>query len=220
MPVRGRTKAVGIDLHDEEDVRLMELIKNGDHAAFETLVERNKNAVFNVAVRMLNGNVSEAEDVAQQVFIRVWTSAPRYENTAKFKTWLYTILKNLVYNETRRKSHHQEISLMVSNEDSGYQKDLIDSRNHSPQETMMQSEFEEATWAAIKALPKKQRMALSLRLQKNLSYEELCAIMGMSLSAVKSLIFRAREDLKVTLSPFMDKSFEEKDTSVESEKSE
>src|SRR6266513_888353 len=88
-----------------DDAELMLRTGNGDTAAFQHLVERHQALVIGTVARML-GNNSDIEDVAQQVFIRVWKSAPRYAPTAKFTTWLLTITRNLVFNETRRRKRH------------------------------------------------------------------------------------------------------------------
>ena len=93
---------------DDENVRLMLRVKEGDVKAFEKLVGLHQNAIVGTVARMLN-NLDDAHDVAQQVFIRVWRSAPRYEPTAKFTTWLYTITRNLVFNETRSEEHTSEL---------------------------------------------------------------------------------------------------------------
>ena len=94
----------------ERDLRLMGRVKLGDEEAFRELVEIHQHRVIGVIARMLNDD-TEAEDVAQQVFVRVWNSAPRWEPTAKFTTWLYTILRNLVFNESRRRIRRPARSL-------------------------------------------------------------------------------------------------------------
>ena len=101
---------------NSRDIQLMERIGAGDHRAFRELVERHQNAIVGTVAKML-GNPSEAEDIAQQVFIRVWKSASRYEPTAKFTTWLFKITRNLVFNELRRRKPHPAHSLDVVNED-------------------------------------------------------------------------------------------------------
>ncbi len=95
---------------DAEDVRLMELVGTGDSGAFEQLVERHQRLVVGTVGRML-GNTSDAEDIAQQVFVRVWKSAKRYVPRAKFTTWLLKITRNLVFNELRRRSRHPQVPL-------------------------------------------------------------------------------------------------------------
>ena len=95
---------------NEVSVGLMELVRDGDLLAFERLVELHQRAVIGTVAKML-GNPSEAEDIAQQVFIRVWKSASRYEAQAKFTTWLFTITRNLVFNEVRRRQRKPTVSV-------------------------------------------------------------------------------------------------------------
>src|ERR1700747_2694334 len=95
---------------DAEDVRLMRLGSRGDTSAFEQLIERHQALVAGTVARMLSSN-SDVEDIAQQVFIRVWKSARRYVPRAKFTTWLLKIARNLVFNELRRSKRHVHVSL-------------------------------------------------------------------------------------------------------------
>ena len=186
---------------DAESVRLMLLVKEGDERAFERLVELHQNAVVGTVYRMLN-SVDDAHDIAQQVFIRVWRSAPRYEVTAKFTTWLYTITRNLVFNETRRRSRRREVSIEQENEDDP-PKHFTDHSEPGADHNLAQAEFHDALDRAIEALPEKQRLAVILRGKQDLPYEEICEILKMSLPAVKSLLFRARNELRKHLGDFM-----------------
>src|ERR1700739_507320 len=93
---------------DAEDVRLMRLVTGGDTAAFEQLIERHQSLVAGTVARMLGSN-SDVEDIAQQVFIRVWRSAGRYVARAKFTTWLLKITRNLVFNEMRMPKGHPHV---------------------------------------------------------------------------------------------------------------
>src|SRR3954465_5060666 len=95
---------------DAEDVRLMGLIATGDDRAFERLIERHQALVIGTVARMLGSN-SDAEDLAQQVFLRVWRSAPPYRPGAKFTTWLLKITRNLVFNEMRRTKRHIHVPM-------------------------------------------------------------------------------------------------------------
>ncbi len=192
---------------DEESVRLMLLVRDGDTRAFERLVELHQGAVIGTVYRMLN-NLDDAHDIAQQVFIRVWRSAPRYEATAKFTTWLYTITRNLVFNETRRRSRRREVSIEQENEDDP-PKHFADHSIPGADENLAKAEFHDALDRAIEALPEKQRLAVILRGRQDLPYEEICAILKMSLPAVKSLLFRARNDLRKNLARFLGESMEE-----------
>src|SRR5947207_14936363 len=101
---------VGRSEEDTEDVRLMQLVGRGDTGAFEELIERHQSLVAGTVARMLGSN-SDVEDIAQQVFIRVWKSARRYVPRAKFTTWLLKITRNLVFNELRRSKRHAFIQL-------------------------------------------------------------------------------------------------------------
>jgi len=179
---------------DQENVRLMLRVKEGDVSAFERLVELHQNAIIGTCARMLN-NVDDAHDIAQMVFIRVWRSAPRYEPTAKFTTWLYTITRNLVFNETRRRSRRKEVSMEQENEDDP-PKHFADHSEPGADENLAKAEFHDALDKAIESLPEKQRLAVILRGRQDLPYEEICAILKMSLPAVKSLLFRARNELR------------------------
>jgi RNA polymerase sigma-70 factor (ECF subfamily) len=180
--------------NDEENVRLMCRVRDGDMRAFERLVELHQNTVIGTAARML-GNLDDAHDIAQQVFLRVWKSAPRYEPTAKFTTWLFTILRNLVFNETRRRGRRQEVPLEGDSDEEPHRQ-FADRTAPAPDELRQQAELEQALDRAIAALPEKQRLAVILRRHEELPYEQICEILQMSLPALKSLLFRARGELR------------------------
>lgn len=186
---------------DDLNVSLMLRVKEGDTRAFEQLVELHQRAVIGTVARMLN-NLDDAHDVAQQVFVRVWRSAPRYEPSAKFTTWLFTIMRNLVFNEMRRRGRKREVSMEEQQEEHHVEHAAPDRTN--PDTVVAQSELEVAIDRAIQALPEKQRLAVLLRRDVDMPYEEICDILGMSLSAVKSLLFRARNDLKEKLKGYLD----------------
>jgi RNA polymerase sigma-70 factor (ECF subfamily) len=195
------------DALNELSLRLMRRVREGDERAFGDLVELHQQAVIGICARML-GNVHEAEDVAQQVFLRVWKAAPRYEPTARFTTWLFTILRNLVFNETRRRTRRPTVSL-----DAPFPGD--DGRRPGPREVpdagarpadaaALQAELEEAIDRAIAALPEQQRLAVSLRQYQDLPYEEIAVVLKTSVSSVKSLLFRARTQLRGSLREYLD----------------
>jgi RNA polymerase sigma-70 factor, ECF subfamily len=190
-----------VESSDEESVQLMLRVKVGDEKAFARLVELHQSAVVGTVTRML-GSVDDGHDVAQMVFIRVWKSAPRYEPTAKFTTWLYTIMRNLVFNEMRRRGRRKEVSLDEPVfEDQP--RELAHPMAPSADVISQQEELEAALDEAIASLPEKQRMAVLLRRQQETPYEELCQILGMSLPAVKSLLFRARAELRKKLAGYL-----------------
>lgn len=187
----------------QEDIsaRLMLRVKEGDTHAFGQLVELHQRAIIGTVTRMI-GNVDDAHDIAQQVFLRIWKSAPRYEPTAKFTTWLYTITRNLVFNETRRRSRRKEVPLEPETDDEP-PRQFANLTTPGPDEQAQQGELEKALDAAIAALPEKQRLAVVLRRHQELPYEQLCEILKMSLPAVKSLLFRARNELRKSLSAYL-----------------
>ena len=185
---------------DIEDVRLMELVGKGDTVAFEQLIERHQTLVIGTIARMLGSN-SDVEDIAQQVFIRVWKSASRYVPRAKFTTWLLKITRNLVFNELRRKKRHALIPLQQEPE--GEEMQLEDKRGQTPDASLLEGELQRAIEAAIGELPETQRMAVVLRRYEELSYEEIAEVLDQSVPAVKSLLFRARTQLRERLKTYL-----------------
>ncbi len=183
------------------DFALMERVAAGDHVAFRELVERHQNAVIGTVAKML-GNSSEAEDISQQVFLRIWRNAKRYRPDAKFTTYLFTITRNLVFNETRRKSRKKEVSSDEREENSHH---LIEaSPDRQPDAEILQAELQRAVDDAIASLPETQRMAVVLRRYEQLSYEEIAVVLELSVSAIKSLLFRARTTLRESLSVYLE----------------
>ncbi|MBP82418.1 MAG: RNA polymerase subunit sigma-24 [Verrucomicrobiales bacterium] len=186
---------------NERDVGLMLKVKSGDIAAFEELVEIHQGSVIGTVGKMLGG-YSEAEDIAQQVFVRVWKSAERYQPQAKFTTWLFTITRNLVFNETRRRKRKPTVSVEEREEES-YQV-VEDVATVSPDQNVLHAELEAAVNKAIRELPEKQRIAVVLRRYEEMPYDDIGDILSMSVPAVKSLLFRARTQLKESLNKYLD----------------
>jgi len=185
---------------DTEDVRLMRLVARGDTVAFEKLIERHQSLVIGTVARMLGSN-SDVEDIAQQVFIRVWKSASRYVPRAKFTTWLLKITRNLVFNELRRAKRRAHAPLQP--EANVEEMQLKDESNPSPDASLLELELQEAIEKAIGELPETQRMALVLRRYEEFSYEQIADILNLSVPAVKSVLFRARTELRVRLGNYL-----------------
>ncbi len=188
----------------DPDAALMLRVKRGDRAAFATLVEKYKQPLFNFVFRTLRDE-AEAEDVAQNTFLQVWKSRARYERTAKFSTWLFTIARNLCLNEIRRRSRHPAESLEethAENEDQP-QRQYEDKKIFLPTETALHGELARKIEEALAELPENQRTAILLCRQDELSYEEIAEVLDCSLSATKSLIHRGREALKEKLKPYL-----------------
>lgn len=201
-PEMKESEPVSPDPDAEADVSLMLRVKSGDLAAFEILVDRHKHSVVGTAVRMLGGD-SEADDIAQQVFLRVWKSAARYEPSAKFTTWLMTIARNLVFNEMRRRQRARFVPMEGDGEDRPPQQ-YADAEAAGPGDELMKAELQAAVDAAIAALPENQRMAIVLRRYEGLAYEEIAKVLKTSVPAVKSILFRARAELKERLKKYLD----------------
>ena len=193
---------------DEQDIIWMMRVRGGDRGAFEELVECHQQRVVGTVVRMLGHDAADAEDVGQQVFLRVWKSAARYEPTAKFTTWLYTITRNLVFNELRRRKHRPVTSLDANAVEGGAGggtfAHLEDPQAASPDASLLESELQQAISTAISQLPEAQRLALVLRRYEELSYEEIGGTLQLSVPAVKSLLFRARVLLREKLARYLD----------------
>jgi RNA polymerase sigma-70 factor (ECF subfamily) len=185
---------------DAEDVRLMQVVATGDMQAFERLVERHQALVAGTIGRML-GNNSDVEDIAQQVFVRVWKSANRYVPRAKFTTWLLKITRNLVFNELRRRKRHALTPLQ--SEPDGDEMQLKDTHGQTPDASLLEGELQGAIETAIAALPETQRMAVILRRYEELSYDEIADVLDQSVPAVKSLLFRARTELRERLRTYL-----------------
>src|SRR5437867_12130365 len=143
-------RTVGRSDEDAEDVRLMRLVSGGDTGAFEQLVERHQALVAGTVARMLGSN-SDVEDIAQQVFIRVWKSAGRYVARAKFTTWLLKITRNLVFNEMRRAKRHPHMPVQIERE--AEEIPLKDEQATVPDAMLLQTELQRTSEAAILQLP-------------------------------------------------------------------
>jgi len=188
----------------DPDAALMLRVKQGDTAAFAQLVEKYKQPVMNLVFRMIR-DLTEAEDLAQAVFVQVYKSADRYKAASKFSTWLFTIARNLSLNEIRRRSRHPIESLDVPHPEQEDQPlhQFEDKKTFSPPERLLQGELTVKIEEALAGLPENQRTAILLCRQDELSYEEIAKVLGCSLAATKSLIHRGRETLKEKLKPYL-----------------
>ena len=188
----------------DPDAALMLRVREGDTDAFVELVDKYKQPVMNLVYRMLR-DATEAEDLAQNVFVQVHRSAHRYRVSSKFSTWLFTIARNLSLNEIRRRSRHPADSIDAPHPEREDQhwRQYEDHKAAAPPDQLLQGELEAKIEAALGELPENQRMALALCRQDELSYEEMAKVLGCSLSATKSLIHRGREALKAKLKPYL-----------------
>jgi len=188
----------------DPDAALMLLVKQGDNTAFALLVDKYKQPIMNLAYRMIR-DMTEAEDLAQNVFVQVHKSAARYEVSSKFSTWLFTIARNLCLNEIRRRSRHpaESIDAPYYEQEDLPRQQFEDKKTSSPPDSLLHGELEQKVEEALASLPVNQRTAIFLCRQNELSYEEIAEALGCSLSATKSLIHRGRETLKQKLKPYL-----------------
>src|SRR5215471_8161628 len=189
---------------NDPDAALMLRVKQGDTDAFEQLVDKYKQPVLNLVYRMLR-DATEAEDVAQTVFVQVYKSAARYQVASKFSTWLFTIARNLCLNEIRRRSRHPAESMDAPHPEQEDQPlhQFEDKKTFAPPESLLQKELQAKIDEALADLPENQRTAILLCRQEELSYEQIAEVLGCSVSATKSLIHRGREVLKQRLKPYL-----------------
>jgi RNA polymerase sigma-70 factor (ECF subfamily) len=182
----------------DADADRMMRVQQGDLQAFEGLVDQYKRPIFNLVYRMLRDR-DEAEDITQKVFIQVYRASDRYRPTAKFSTWIFTIARNLTLNEIRRRSRKpwtDSLDETTDGEGPTQRLDPPDHRARPANQELAHQEFLECLEQAIDQLPENQRIAVLLCREGDISYEEMAKVMGCSLSAVKSLIFRGRETIK------------------------
>jgi len=190
-------KTQDVDADHALDVAVMKEVAVGNENAFRQLIVRYQHVVVGTVARMLN-DPSEAEDIAQMVFVRIWQSASRWTHDAKFTTYLFTITRNLVFNESRRRGRKKQVSL-DSFEEHPTEVSTGD-QELSPHDCMEKRELYRSIDQAIAALPEQQRMAVILRTFEGMDYEDIAASLQTSVSSVKSLLFRARATLRESLS--------------------
>jgi RNA polymerase sigma-70 factor (ECF subfamily) len=177
-------------------------VKAGDDESFELLLQRYRTPLVNFLYRMVRDR-GTAEDLAQEVFLRVYRARKKYEPSAKFTTWLFRIATNVALNALRDGRYRQlEVSTDEAREDDQPAVSVPDGRP-SAVERMMEQDRAEFIRRAIQTLPEKQRAAVLLHKYHELDYDEIARILECSESALKSLLFRAYETLRVKLAPLV-----------------
>jgi len=178
---------------------LMARIAKGDDDAFEILVNRHQTSVLNLIYRFI-GDRTQAKDLAQEAFLRVWQAAAGYKPKAKFTTWLYRITANLCFNELKSSRRKKWLQFLRSDADHEVQteEDFPDN-SPSPEDLLLVKERSRQITDALQRLPENQRMALILKRYDDLSYQEIAQILGCSVSAVESLLVRAKRTLQEKL---------------------
>ena len=192
--------------HDP-DVRLMLEVRADNEAAFEELVFRYQHRVVSVLAQLVPTR-EQAEDLAQEVFLRVYRARQNYEPSAKFSTWLFKITNNVALNARRSLARRREVHVATrtssSESSSGLEQIAKDASGLMPTRQVDTAERAEVVRQAIGALNDRQRLALLLAKFENMSYAEVAATMDMSVQATKSLLCRARENLRQLLEPYME----------------
>jgi len=192
------------------DVQLMLDVKAGDEQSFELLLQRYRTPLVNFLFRMVRSR-EQAEDLAQEVFIRVYRAREEYVPSAKFTTWLFRIATNLALNSIRDNRRQKlEISMdapLTADAEDGDEKpfEVADKRPTVEQELVAEAR-KKMIRHAIEKLPEKQRAAVLLHKYQELDYAEIAKILSCSQSALKSLLFRAYETLRVELAPLVARS--------------
>lgn len=197
MAERVKKDMAGLAAAIDYDAELMLRVKEGDSASYGVLLEKHRNPVIHFLYRMVQ-NPAVAEELAQEVFLRVYRSRASYEPTAKFTTWLFRIATHLALNSLRDcKNERKQESL-----DDGFEDQLVrqvsDARPNVEQSMLYQARLAEVK-QAIQTLPEKQRAAVLMHKYEEMEYSQIARALNCSESAVKSLLFRAYETLRARL---------------------
>jgi RNA polymerase sigma-70 factor (ECF subfamily) len=189
----------------DPDVRLMLRVRDDDPGAFQELVEQYQQRLVAVMHHLL-GNAQEAEDLAQEVFLRVYRSRKTYRARSKFSTWIFTIANNLALNALRARQRRPLVQLDVR--DSGPlgprpAEQLAHDQKSRPSQRMEQQELTDQVRRAVDGLNERQRMAVVLNKYEDMGYAEIAEVMGLTVKAVKSLLNRARGNLREALAGYI-----------------
>ena len=189
---------------ETSDAQVMLRVKAGDQSAFDYLVQKYRRPLVSFMYRMAR-NTAAAEDLAQEVFLRVYRSRSSYEASAKFTTWLYRIATNLAVNHARDTRHERPevtVSLDEPDEDTGATLELPDAKLTAEQ-AMVRRERMLAIRSKVEALPEQQKMAVIMHKYQQMDYKQIAEVLKKSESATKSLLFRAYETLREQLKEFV-----------------
>jgi RNA polymerase sigma-70 factor, ECF subfamily len=196
--------SAGAGPDSQTDADIMLRVKAGDQSAFEYLVQKYRRPMVSFMYRMAR-NSAAAEDLAQEVFLRVYRSRETYEASAKFTTWLYRIATNLAVNHARDSRHERpevQVSLDEPDDDTGTTLELPDASLNAEQQ-MVRRERMLAIRRKVEALPEQQRLAVIMHKYQQMDYKQIAEVLKKSESATKSLLFRAYETLRDQLKEFI-----------------
>jgi RNA polymerase sigma-70 factor, ECF subfamily len=189
---------------DASDADVMLRVKTGDQAAFNYLVQKYRRPIVSFMYRMAR-NAAAAEDLAQEVFLRVYRSRESYEASAKFTTWLYRIATNLAVNHARDTRHERPevtVSLDEPDEETGTTFEVPDGTLNAEQ-LMLRRERMLAIRRKVEALPEQQKLAVIMHKYQHMDYKQISQVLKKSESATKSLLFRAYETLREQLKEYL-----------------
>jgi len=189
---------------DEQDTADMTRLAAGHDAALNDLMERHGERLFHYLIRCLQ-NEDDAADVAQETFVRVYQNRMKFRPDAKFSTWLYTIASNLVKTRYRFRTRHPEVSLDAENEQTGHSfRESLPAHGPTPSDRLLADERADTVRKAVAALPEELRTPLILAEYEERSQAEIGAILGCTAKAVETRIYRARQQLRVTLGKLLE----------------
>ncbi|MFM7148997.1 MAG: RNA polymerase sigma factor [Gemmataceae bacterium] len=181
-------------------------VREDEPGAFEELVERFQQRLVSVMTHLV-GRGHEAEDLSQDVFLRVYQARKRYHPQSRFSTWLFTIANNLALNHLRSRQRKSAVPIQSTSESGSHMELFSNKALHDPGTGPMQkiqkNELAERIQSALSSLGEKQRMAVILNKFEDMSYAEIAEVMGMTVKAVKSLLSRARVNLRTALSEYI-----------------
>ena len=201
----------------DPDVRLMLQVRDDDATAFEELMLRYQHRLVSLLAHMV-GRRDMGEDLAQDVFLRVYRARKAYVPGAKFSTWLYTIAGNVASNALRSLARRREVNLASQSNDTGaysLENAAVAASGLMPSRQLDKAELRDAVQRAIEALNDRQRMAVLLAKFEHLSYAEIAEIMDMSPEAIKSLLSRARGKLREVMQPYLERGAPVRDPTVD-----
>ena len=193
----------GVSGEGRSDAEIMLQVKAGDDSAFAYLVQKYRRPMMSFMFRMTHSN-AVAEDLAQEVFLRVYRSRESYEASAKFTTWLYRIATNLAVNHARDTRHErpENTASLDEPDENGQTLDLPD-RTPGAEEMIVRRERVAAIRQRVQALPERQRIAVVMHKYQQMEYRQIADVLKLSESATKSLLFRAYETLREQLKEFV-----------------
>ncbi len=200
----GGSASAGVDASAISDAEVMLRVKAGDDGAFDYLVQKYRRPIISFMYRMAH-NSATAEELAQEVFLRVYRSRANYEPSAKFSTWLYRIATNLGVNfarDTRHERAENTVNLDEADEETGQTPDLAD-KTPTVEEEILRRERLAAIRQKVEALPERQKMAVLMHKYQQMDYRQIADVLKLSESATKSLLFRAYETLRTQLKDFV-----------------